>query len=48
HDSGHAQAIPVFGKSNLIYMLVRSDGIVNVPLDRSGLYAGDTVDVRLF
>ncbi|MCY3544429.1 MAG: molybdopterin molybdotransferase MoeA [Chloroflexi bacterium] len=48
HDSGRAQAIPVFGKSNLIYLLVRSDGIVNVPLDRSGLYAGDTVDVRLF
>lgn len=41
-------ATPVFGKSNLIYTLVRSDGIVKVPLDRSGLYAGETVDVRLF
>ena len=41
-------ATPVFGKSNLIYTLVRSDGIVKVPLDRSGLYAGDSVDVRLF
>lgn len=48
HDTDRAQAIPVFGKSNLIYLLVRSDGIVKVPLDRSGFYAGDTVDVRLF
>ena len=45
---GVANATPVFGKSNLIYTLVRSDGIVKVPLDRSGLYAGDAVDVRLF
>ena len=41
-------AEPVFGKSNLIYTLVRSDGIVRVPLDKSGLYAGEVVDVRLF
>ena len=41
-------AIPVFGKSNLIYTLVRSDGIVKVPLDKSGLYAGEIVDVRLY
>ena len=41
-------AEPVFGKSNLIYTLIRSDGIVKVPLDKSGLYAGETVDVRLF
>ena len=41
-------ALPVFGKSNLIYTLVRSDGIVKVPMDRSGLYAGESVDVRLF
>lgn len=43
-----ARAAPVFGKSNLIYTLVRSDGIVKVPLDKSGLYAGDTVNVRPF
>ena len=41
-------AEPVFGKSNLIYTLVKSDGIVKVPLDKSGLYAGEVVDVRLF
>lgn len=43
-----AHAAPVFGKSNLIYTLVRSDGMVKVPIDNTGLYAGETVDVRLF
>ena len=41
-------AAPIFGKSNLIYTLVKANGIVKVPLDISGLYAGETVDVRLF
>lgn len=41
-------ADPVFGKSNLIYTLVRADGLVQVPLDKAGLYAGETVFVRLF
>ena len=41
-------ADPVFGKSNLIFTLVRSQGLVRVPLDRSGLYAGEEVPVRLF
>jgi molybdopterin molybdotransferase len=45
---GGLWAEPVFGKSNLIYTMVRADGIVQVPLDRSGLYAGDDVTVRLF
>ena len=40
-------AVPVFGKSNLIFTLVHADGLVKVPLDRSGLYAGDMVSVRL-
>lgn len=47
-DDDHVSAEPVFGKSNLIYTLVKSDGIVKVPLDESGLYAGEVVDVRLF
>lgn len=41
-------ADPVFGKSNLIYTLVRADGLVRVPLDLGGLYAGDEVEVHLF
>jgi molybdopterin molybdotransferase len=45
---GQLWADPVFGKSNLIYTLVRSDGLVKIPLDTSGLSAGELVEVRLF
>ena len=41
-------AEPVFGKSNLIYTLIRADGLVRAPLDQAGLYAGERVAVRLF
>ena len=41
-------AEPVFGKSNLIFTMVRADGVLRVPLDRSGLYAGEDVPVTLF
>ena len=40
-------AEPVFGESNLIYLLVRSDGTVGVPLDKNGLYAGEEVTVYI-
>lgn len=45
---GGLKAEPVFGKSNLIFTLIRADGLVQVPLDQAGLYAGETVPVRLF
>lgn len=45
---GLLHADPVFGKSNLIYTMAHADGLVRVPLDLSGLYAGDTVEVTLF
>ena len=48
NDNGDLAAEPVFGKSNLIYTLIRADGLVQVPLDRAGLYAGESVAVRLF
>lgn len=41
-------AEPVFGKSNLIYTLVKSDGMMIIPLDANGIAAGEMVDVRLF
>ena len=44
-QSGKLMAEPVFGKSNLIYTLIRSDGIVVVPINKSGVYSGDLVDV---
>jgi len=45
---GRLWAEPVFGKSNLIYTLVKSDGMVCVPLNSSGLHQGEPVDVELF
>lgn len=41
-------AIPVFGKSNLIYTLVNADGLIKVPLNKGGLLTGEWVEVRLF
>ncbi len=40
-------AEPVFGKSNLIFTLVRSNGSVTVPLNSNGLSEGEIVDVQL-
>ena len=45
--NGSLCADPVFGKSNLIYTLVRADASVKVPLDVGGLYAGEEVAVTL-
>jgi molybdopterin molybdotransferase len=47
-ENGVMLAEPVFGKSNLIYTLVRADGIVKAPLDSNGLAAGTRVSVRLY
>jgi molybdopterin molybdotransferase len=44
----HGEAIPVFGKSNLIYTLIRADGMLKIPLDVGGLAAGAQVEVVLF
>lgn len=41
-------AEPVFGKSNLIFLLVKADGMIKVPLDKTGLNAGELVEVRLY
>ncbi len=48
NSNGAPFATPVFGKSNLIYTLVNSDGLVQVPSDSGGLYAGEGVSVRLY
>jgi molybdopterin molybdotransferase len=45
---GDFTAEPVFGKSNLIFTLVRADGLVRVPAEAGGLPAGMTVEVLLF
>ena len=41
-------ADPVFGQSNLIFTLVKADGMIKVPLDKTGLSAGEWVEVRLY
>lgn len=45
---GDFTAEPVFGKSNLIFTLVRADGLVRVPAEANGLPAGIIVEVLLF
>lgn len=47
-DNGEPRIVPVFGKSNLIYTLVRADGVIKVPLNRGGLLAGELVELILF
>lgn len=41
-------AEPVFGKSNQILTLVFADGMIVVPMDTTGLAAGEIAAVRLF
>ena len=48
NSNGTLQADPVFGKSNLIYTLINSDGLIQVPTHSGGLYAGEKVSVRLY
>jgi molybdopterin molybdotransferase len=40
-------AEPIFFKSNLIFNLVKADGLVHIPADVNGLSAGDSVKVVL-
>lgn len=41
-------ARPLFGKSNLIYTLVNSDGLIKIPLDVGGVPAGEWVELFLY
>jgi molybdopterin molybdotransferase len=45
---GELWAEPLFGKSNLIFTMVNATGMIHVPLDRSGIEAGEWAEVRLF
>ncbi|MEE8283138.1 MAG: gephyrin-like molybdotransferase Glp [candidate division NC10 bacterium] len=47
-DRGEVLAEPVFGKSNLIYTLVKSHGLITIPLNVGGLSADQTVEVQRF
>ena len=45
---GQLRAEPVFGKSNLIYTLVKAEGMICVPLNSNGLHKDEQVEVELF
>lgn len=45
--NGELWAVPVLGKSNLIYTLVRSQGTVKIDLDSNGVAEGEWVTVEL-
>jgi molybdopterin molybdotransferase len=45
---GSPEVEPIFGKSNLIFGLVRADGLLRIPPDATGLSAGEVVDVIVF
>jgi molybdopterin molybdotransferase len=38
-------AVPVFGKSNLIFTFSRADGLIRIPPDATGIFAGSVVQV---
>jgi len=40
-------AEPIFGKSNLIFILVRAEGLIRIPPSATGLRAGENVEVIL-
>ena len=44
---GETWAVPIFGKSNMIFTLVRSEGVVEAPLNSNGIAAGEVVRVVL-
>ncbi len=44
---GSWQAEPIYFKSNLIYNLVRADGLVHIQPDITGIQAGETVNVEV-
>jgi molybdopterin molybdotransferase len=47
-ERGELFAEPVFGKSNLIYTLVKAHGLAIIPLDSGGISAGAMVKVQRF
>ncbi len=46
--AGEIWAVPIFGESNLIFTLVRGEGVVRIPLGSTGLPQGAEVEVTLF
>jgi molybdopterin molybdotransferase len=47
HHDDDLFAEPIFFRSNLIFSLVHADGLMKIPLNKTGLAAGEIVEVRL-
>ncbi|MBI3920930.1 MAG: molybdopterin molybdotransferase MoeA [Armatimonadetes bacterium] len=47
-EEGRRVAEPVFGKSGLISLMVKSHGFVHIPAAKEGLQQGECVEVRLW
>lgn len=45
---GQYWAEPIFGRSGIVSVMAEADGIVPIPAEVSGLYAGDEIEVELF
>lgn len=46
-EDGRLLAEPIFGQSNLIFTLVRADGLLCIPAESNGLAAGEEVHIQL-
>jgi molybdopterin molybdotransferase len=46
--SGDYQAEPIFGRSNLIFLLARADGLLHIPSSSTGYEVDSLVSVRTF
>jgi molybdopterin molybdotransferase len=46
-SEGGYQADPIFGRSNLIFTLIRADGLFRIPPEATGLSVGEIVEVFL-
>lgn len=46
--AGEPWAVPILGKSNLIYTLIQASGLVKIPLDSTGVDEGTWVAVSLY
>jgi molybdopterin molybdotransferase len=47
-DNALPSAEPLFGKSNQLLTVVQADGMIVIPMDATGVAAGELVDVRPF
>jgi molybdopterin molybdotransferase len=48
YENDSLLADPIFGKSNLVYTLIKADGSITIPMDTGGVYAGQSVPVQLY